>query len=66
MSDVSLLMKPMQDALRPAGVQADHIGSLWNLTLGLCTLVFVVILAACLYAVWRAPRAGVDTRAGRA
>jgi cytochrome c oxidase subunit 2 len=61
MRDASLLIKPMQDALRPAGVQADHIGSLWNLTLGLCTLVFVVVLAACLYAVWRAPRAGAGT-----
>lgn len=61
MRDVTLLMKPMQDALRPAGVQADHIGSLWNLTLGLCTLVFIVVLAACLFAVWRAPRAGADT-----
>jgi cytochrome c oxidase subunit 2 len=61
MRDATLLMKPMQDALRPAGVQADHIGSLWNLTLGLCTLVFIAVLAACLFAVWRAPRAGADT-----
>jgi cytochrome c oxidase subunit 2 len=61
MSALVLLAKPLQDALRPAGVQADHIGSLWNLTLGLCTLVFVLVLAACLYAVWRAPRAGADT-----
>jgi cytochrome c oxidase subunit 2 len=61
MSALVLLAKPLQDALRPAGVQADHIGSLWNLTLGLCTLVFVLVLGACLYAVWRAPRAGADT-----
>jgi cytochrome c oxidase subunit 2 len=61
MSAVSLLVKPMQDALRPAGVQAGHIGSLWNLTLGLCALVFVVVLAACLVAVWRAPRADAGT-----
>lgn len=61
MRDASLLITPMQDALRPAGVQADHIGSLWNLTLGLCTLVFVVVLGACLLAVWRAPRAGAGT-----
>jgi cytochrome c oxidase subunit 2 len=52
---------PMQDALRPAGVQAEHIGSLWNLTLGLCTLVFVLVLGACLFALWRAPRAGAGT-----
>jgi cytochrome c oxidase subunit 2 len=53
--------RPLQDALRPAGVQAEQIGSLWNLTLGLCTLVFVLVLAACLYALARAPRAGADT-----
>lgn len=29
---------PLQDALRPAGIQAEHIGSLWNFTLGLCAL----------------------------
>jgi cytochrome c oxidase subunit 2 len=52
---------PLQDALRPAGVQAGHIGSLWNLTLGLCTLVFVLVLAACLVALWRAPRSGAGT-----
>jgi cytochrome c oxidase subunit 2 len=52
---------PLQDALRTAGVQADHIGSLWNLTLGLCTLVFVLVLAACLVALWRAPRSGAGT-----
>jgi cytochrome c oxidase subunit 2 len=61
MNALYLLARPLQDALRPAGVQADHIGSLWNLTLGLCTLVFVLVLAACLVAVWRAPRAGADT-----
>jgi cytochrome c oxidase subunit 2 len=52
---------PMQDALRPAGVQAEHIGSLWNLTLGLCALVFVLVLGACLFALWRAPRGGAGT-----
>jgi cytochrome c oxidase subunit 2 len=52
---------PLQDALRPFGVQAEHIGRLWNLTLGLCTVVFVLVLGACLYALWRAPRAGAGT-----
>ena len=46
----------IQDALRPAGVQAGHIGALWNLTLGLCTLVFVAIVAMLLVALRRAPR----------
>ncbi|WP_197416452.1 MULTISPECIES: cytochrome c oxidase subunit II [unclassified Massilia] len=53
--------QPLQDALHTAGVQADHIGSLWNLTLGLCTLVFVLVLGACLFALWRAPRAEAGT-----
>jgi cytochrome c oxidase subunit 2 len=59
--DAALLAPPIQDALRPAGVQAEHIGSLWNLTLGLCTLVFVLVLGACLLALWRAPRAQAGT-----
>jgi cytochrome c oxidase subunit 2 len=45
-----------QDALHTAGPQADHIGSLWNFTLALCTVVFVLVLGACLYALWRAPK----------
>src|SRR5438067_8152192 len=52
---------PFQDALRPAGIQAAHIGRLWNFTLGLCTLVFLAIVIACLVALWRAPRAHRDT-----
>jgi cytochrome c oxidase subunit 2 len=52
---------PLQDALRPAGVQAGHIGSLWNLSLALCALVFLLVLGACLYALWRAPRAEAST-----
>jgi cytochrome c oxidase subunit 2 len=54
---------PMQDALRPAGVQAGHIGDLWNFTLGLCTLVFVLVFAAFLIALLRAPRADAGTPA---
>jgi cytochrome c oxidase subunit 2 len=54
-------MAPMQDALNTAGVQAEHIGKLWNLTLGLCALVFVLVLGACLFALWRAPRADAGT-----
>jgi cytochrome c oxidase subunit 2 len=45
-----------QDALHTAGPQADHIGSLWNFTLALCTVVFVLVLGASLYALWRAPK----------
>lgn len=45
-----------QNAVHPGGVQAAHILQLWNGTLALCLLVFVVVLGACLIAVWRAPR----------
>jgi cytochrome c oxidase subunit 2 len=45
-----------QDALNTAGPQAAHIGNLWNFTLALCTFVFVVVLCACLFALWRAPK----------
>jgi len=48
---------PLQDALHAYGIQAWHIGRLWNFTLALCALVFVAIVAACLIALWRAPRA---------
>jgi cytochrome c oxidase subunit 2 len=46
-----------QDALHPAGPQASHIGDLWNLTLALSTVVFIAMLAAFLFALWRAPKA---------
>lgn len=52
----------MQDALRAAGVQAAHIGALWNGTLALCTFVFVAIVVATIIAVWCAPRADAATR----
>ena len=52
----------MQDALRAAGAQAAHIGTLWNGTLALCAIVFVAVVAATLAAVWRAPRADAATR----
>ncbi|TFW27974.1 cytochrome C oxidase subunit II, partial [Duganella callida] len=45
-----------QDALQPGGVQAEHILHLWNGTLILCTLVFVLVAGAVLIALWRAPR----------
>lgn len=50
MGSLGLVTAPLQDALRPAGVQAEHIGKLWNLSLGLCALVFLLVLAACVTA----------------
>ena len=52
-----------QDALRPGGVQAEHILTLWHATLALCVAVFVAVLGACLLAVWRAPRSSRATAA---
>lgn len=61
MSIARLGANPIQDALLPAGIQAGHIGTLWNWTLGLCTLVFVLVFGALLVAVLRAPRGGPET-----
>ena len=52
---------PEQNALRPFGIQAEHIGWLWNLTLAICTIVFAAVLAAFLYALWRAPKDGAGS-----
>jgi cytochrome c oxidase subunit 2 len=52
-----------QSALQPAGVQASHILDLWHLTMVVCTLVFVAVLAALSYALLRAPRANAETTA---
>ncbi|WP_374000971.1 cytochrome c oxidase subunit II [Massilia sp. CFBP 13647] len=46
---------PAQNVLQPLGVQALAIHDLWRLTLLVCTLVFSAVLAAFLYAIWRAP-----------
>jgi cytochrome c oxidase subunit 2 len=51
---------PAQNALQPHGVQAAEIYDLWRLTLLICTLVFSAVLAAFLYAIWRAPRSTVQ------
>jgi cytochrome c oxidase subunit II len=47
--------------LDAAGPQAVHIADLWWLTLGVCVLVFVVVTAMFVWALWRAPRSGADT-----
>ena len=46
-----------QSVLQPAGIQASHILDLWHLTVAICMLVFVAVLAVLGYALWRAPRA---------
>jgi len=54
--DKSAMIPVAQDALRPAGVQAEHILHLWQGTLALCTVVFVLVLGAVLLALWRSGR----------
>jgi cytochrome c oxidase subunit 2 len=50
-----------QDALNSAGPQAAHIQDLWRLMLWMCSIVFALVLAAFLLALWRAPRSRLDT-----
>ncbi|MDR5171127.1 cytochrome c oxidase subunit II [Methylobacillus flagellatus] len=51
------------NALAPAGPQAAHIAGLWYLIVGVCGIVFTLVLLAVLYAIWRAPRATETTPA---
>src|ERR1700754_6833 len=48
--------EPQQNALQPAGVQAAHIGQLWNLTLAVCAIVFAAVLLATFVALMRSRR----------
>jgi cytochrome c oxidase subunit 2 len=50
----------LHDVEMPAGVQAHAVYDLWLVMLAVCALVFVAIVAAAAYAVWRAPRAGAE------
>jgi cytochrome c oxidase subunit 2 len=50
-----------QHVLEPAGPQAAEIAGLWWLTFAICAVVFVAVLAAFLYSLWRAPRADAAT-----
>ena len=45
------------DALLTAGPQAARIGSLWNLTVFICTAVFCAVLIGLVFALWRSGRA---------
>lgn len=52
-----------QDVLQPAGPQAATIASLWHVTLGLCTVVFLLTLLACAVALFRRRRYSADDAA---
>ena len=51
------------DALTPAGAQADHIGRLWNVFLGVCSGVTLAIFVVFAIAIWKTPRADAGTPA---
>lgn len=46
----------LHDALQAMGPQAGHIVDLWRIFLWICTVVFALVMAALLIALWRAPR----------
>jgi len=50
-------MNGIHDALAPAGPQATALFHLWNVMLVVCTVAFVLTIAALALGVWRAPRA---------
>jgi len=54
---------PFQDALNPTGIQASHIYTLWNVMLGVCTLVFVAVMIALVIALRRSGRSNEATTA---
>jgi cytochrome c oxidase subunit 2 len=51
----------MNSVLQPGGPQAAHIADLWWLMLGVCALVFVAVLVALAWSLWRTPRGGAGT-----
>ncbi|MEP9327309.1 cytochrome c oxidase subunit II [Paraburkholderia phymatum] len=52
---------PQQSALEPAGIQAERILDLWNLTLIVCGAVFAAVLLAMFIALLRAQRSDAAT-----
>jgi cytochrome c oxidase subunit 2 len=46
----------LHDTLQAMGPQAGHIVDLWRIFLFVCTGVFALVMAALVYALWRAPR----------
>src|SRR3954466_11879101 len=68
---LSLLLLPLtaqadlngvHQVLAPAGPQAARIAELWYLTVLICGLVFIAILAAVIYSLWHAPRVNADSQ----
>ena len=54
-------MNGIHDVRAPAGPQAEALFDLWNVMLVVCTVVFVLVMAGLVVAVWRAGRATEQT-----
>jgi cytochrome c oxidase subunit II len=52
---------PLQDVLRPGGPQAQHVGWLWNVMLGVCTVVYLAVMVALVIALLRRRPSRLDT-----
>ena len=61
--DRPVVVPGAHDALATAGRQAAHIGTLWNLTVAVCTAVFCAILLGLVLSLWRSGRAREDAPA---
>jgi len=59
--NLALAAAAAHDALAPAGPQAAHIADLWWILLAACAFVFVALMGALAWAVWRAPRGDPST-----
>jgi cytochrome c oxidase subunit 2 len=55
------MIEALHDVQAPAGVQAQALYHLWLVLLGVCSVVFVAVMAALAVALRRAPRGGPDT-----
>jgi cytochrome c oxidase subunit 2 len=65
LADFAMAANPVPEAVHSAldavGPQSAHFVDLWRIFLGLCSIVFALVVLATLYAVWRAPRADAAT-----
>jgi cytochrome c oxidase subunit II len=62
MASARAISAPFQNVLLPAGIQADHVHTLWLIMLATCTLVFLAVFIAFVIALWRAPRSNETTQ----
>lgn len=61
LTSIEAAAAPAQDVFSPAGPQAAHIYELWLVMLVVCTIVFLAILSALAFVLWRTPRGDSST-----